>query len=46
MLQETGMGVFLSKRTAMESRVEGFLGDHGIDEGKDVVRLRLGWRVC
>ena len=37
------MGVFLSKRTAMESRVEGFLGDHEFDEGKEVVRLRLGF---
>ena len=43
-LQEAGVGQFLSERTAMESRVEGLLGDHRFDDGNDVVKLRLGWR--
>jgi len=42
-LQEAGVGMFLSERTAMESRAEGFLKDHRFDSEEEVVRLRPGW---
>jgi len=42
-LQESGVGMFLSERTAMESKVDGFLRDHRFHDGEDVVRLRPGW---
>jgi len=42
-LQEAGVGTCLTERTALESRVEGFLRDHRFHEGDDVVRLRPGW---
>ena len=43
-LMESGAGLNLNDRAAMEVKVEDFLRDHRFQE-KDTVRLRPGWRL-